>query len=334
MNTIRLFGVLLLSCTLANAQTLNCESIAKTLKEYSISTSSSDYLNSVFDQYCEQSGESKAATFNSSADVIIKAVPVKFTGDATATDQRVKNFCKNYSAYISSSERKFTYDEKIASRALDTLDKCMQLSATKGVLITHAVVNKSAINFFMQASATKPIAFSGLTSTGAVTCTGQIEGKLQTFGPNTSLKISATQNIMCTRKSRKQGNNDVFDEATISLATDEGPAYSVLWPRDERLSEDMASEIARSLDGLSGELATLKRDAVLESQIVGLKQTSQEAKRLNGPQDQSAEIRCAQDDIAVGVVLTPGGSDAYARPIAQFQVVCAQRFKPKSAAKP
>ena len=272
MKSLRLMAVLQLCCALAAAQNLNCGSIAQTLKEYSISTSSSAYLNSVFDNYCEQSGETKSSGFQIGADVVVKAIPIKFTLGATSSDTSMKNFCKNYSSLTQSSEHQTTYEEKIASKALETLDDCLRLSATEGVLVTHGVTNKAALNFFLQASVKNPISFTGLTVTGPVTCAGQINGKLLTFGAATAITIGKTQNISCKRTSKKQGSLDVFDEATITLATNYGN-YDVLWPRDERLPEDMASGIARSMDTLSAQVAsrryTIKWDEEIAVDLKG-----------------------------------------------------------------
>lgn len=46
----------------AAAADYQCRDIAATLKEYSISARSSTYLSTIFDQYCEQSGDAKTSS--------------------------------------------------------------------------------------------------------------------------------------------------------------------------------------------------------------------------------------------------------------------------------
>ena len=113
--------------SIAFPQALQCTDIARTLKEFSISTSSSSYLNSVFDSYCEASGNTKTSSGSLGLDAVVKAIPIKFTGSVSNSDEAMKNFCKNYAGTTAIQERKFSYEEKIASKALDTVAVCLRV---------------------------------------------------------------------------------------------------------------------------------------------------------------------------------------------------------------
>ena len=79
-------------------QALQCTDIARTLKEFSISTSSTSYLNSVFDSYCEASGNSKQSVGSIGIDAVVKAIPIKFTGSTSSNEEAMRQFCKTYAS--------------------------------------------------------------------------------------------------------------------------------------------------------------------------------------------------------------------------------------------
>jgi hypothetical protein len=206
----------------ANAQAdLQCPGIARTLKEFSISTSSSSYLNSVFDSYCDSTGTKKSSSGSIGLDTVVKAIPIQFTGNTASSDEGMTNFCRTYASVATSQERKFTQQEKMASKALDTVTECLRLQS-KGVVITHDFVNLERATFFLQSSINQKVTLSGVAITGKVTCQGQVAGALRQFNESTNLVVSKTQNFACKREPSTTGPGKVlvFDEATITVATD------------------------------------------------------------------------------------------------------------------
>ena len=246
-----------LSVSSAHAQTLQCTDIARTLKEFSISTSSTSYLNSVFDNYCEASGSKRSSSAYVGIDVVVKAIPIQFTGATANAEEAMKSFCKNYASSSSLQERKFTYEERIASKALDTVSDCLRLQ-TQGVTITHDIVNRETAAFFLKSSVEQKISLTGVSLSSSVACVGLVNGKKQTFSDSTFVNVSKSQNFTCTRtpQAAASGNIKTFGEATIVVSTNFGN-YNVLWPRDERLPEDMASAVARDLQAVRGSVSAL-----------------------------------------------------------------------------
>jgi len=234
----------------SHAQNLQCVDVARTLKEFSISTSSSSYLNSVFDNYCEASGSTKEAGGSFGIDAVIKAIPVKFTGSYSSSEEAMRNFCKTYASSSSLQERKYSYEEKIAGKALDTVSDCLKLQA-QGVVITHDVANRERMSFFLKSGVDQKITLSGVYSSGGVSCSGLVKGKGQPFTESTFIPKINYQGFTCLRAPQVSTNPNVklFEEAVIIVSTNLGN-YNVLWPRDERISEDMASAISINIDSI------------------------------------------------------------------------------------
>jgi len=239
------------------AQNLQCPDIAKTLKEYSIDSSSSNFLNSVFSQHCQQDGSKKSTSVGLGLDAVVNAIPLKFTGSYNNNDAAFTNFCKTYASFTTANSNTDTYKETISTKALDTLAQCLRLQST-GVFITHDVTNVEAISFYMRSSVTQSFGLQGVQTTGDVTCTGQLGGHKTKFDQSVTSTIKTTQSFGCIRQgtgTAKGGKS--FGESTITIMTNQGN-YAVLWPKDERQSIDMATDIDRRITSVSGDLALTK----------------------------------------------------------------------------
>jgi hypothetical protein len=236
------------------AQALQCTDITRALKEFSISTSSTSYLNSVFDSYCEASGSSKGSNAGIGLEAVVKAIPIKFTGSYSSTEEAMRNFCKTYASSSSLQTRNYTYEEKVAGKAMDTVAECLRLQS-QNVLITHTVVNNEQVAFYLKSAVAPKIKISGVSVTGNISCSGVVAGKSVTFNDSTYLTVEDTQNFTCRRGSDPSSSNPnikVYREATIVVSTNFNN-YSVFWPRDERLPEDMASTISQNLDNVKNQ---------------------------------------------------------------------------------
>ncbi|TDP74072.1 hypothetical protein [Roseateles toxinivorans] len=245
------------SANIALAQNLQCPDIAKTLKEYSIDSSSSNFLNSVFSQHCQQDGSKKSSSAGIGLDAVVKAIPIKFTGSYGSSDDAFTNFCKSYASYSTASSNNDSYKETISIKALDTIDQCLRLQSS-GVQLTHIVTNVEAMSFYMRSSVTTTFELQGIQTTGNVKCTGQIKGHTKTFDQAVSATIKATQSFSCTRQAtNKPTGAKLFDEATVTVLTNQGN-YAVLWPRDERQSIDMATDIDKRITSVAADLSLAK----------------------------------------------------------------------------
>lgn len=242
----------------SHAQDLRCLDITTALKEFSISTSSKSYTNSVFDNYCETNGTVKQSAGSVGLEAVVKSIPISFTAGATSNEQAISNFCRTYSGSTSLQERANTYEERIAGKSLDTVKACLELQA-QGVTVTHRIITRRKADFFLKSSVDLKLNISGVSLDGAVSCFGNVGGTKRKFDDGTSLVVQNAQSFSCTRLPRaNEQKQEVFDEAVVTVATQKGN-YSLVWPRDERLPENMAASVARDLDSAKGSISALSR---------------------------------------------------------------------------
>lgn len=247
----------MLSTTLAFAQNNTCGSIASALKEFSISTQSSAYLNSTFDNYCEQSGEATTRSVGFGLDAVVKAIPLKFTGNYGSTSEGLKNFCKSYANVINSTERRFTSEERISSKAIEAVSDCVRIAAL-GAFVDHKIRDRKTVDFFLASGAATKLEIKGLfpNPSKGVKCLGVIGSAAVTFGPSTFSKVESTQSVSCSRIPNKLADGKlVFEEQVVTIHTNLGN-YSVYFPQDERTPLNMARDISSRLDRMEQSVET------------------------------------------------------------------------------
>lgn len=111
------------------------ELIPSGLKQYSIRTDSGSYLTSVFDRYCDESGSTKSSGLWLGLDIVVKTIPVTFTGSYSSNEEAVRNFCKTYAGQARGHSDQERYEEKIVDRAYDSFDACTAIAATGVILL-------------------------------------------------------------------------------------------------------------------------------------------------------------------------------------------------------
>jgi hypothetical protein len=227
----------------------NCRSvITDGLKEYSINTDSSAYLNSVFDRYCESSGSTKSSSFGLGLDTVVKAIPLNFTGNFSSNEEAIKNFCRNYSSLSAGRSDKTSYQEKIVQRAYESFDQCVSLAQT-GVIVRHSVRSLENIDFYVAPGFSRPVTIKGVKASGNIECRGQdpnaTDPKDKKFELSTRIKL----------------HDSLYEEGVITLLTDISPNgnYAAFVPKDLKLAQDRASEIDKALANLAAENASLKQ---------------------------------------------------------------------------
>lgn len=252
IHTVALLGI----SSAAIAQSIQCPDMAKTLKEYSIDSSSSGYLNAVFTQHCQQDGSRKSSGGGIGLDAVIKAVPIKFTGNYSNADEEMTSFCKTYASQTSATALTDRYKETISIKALETIQQCNALQAS-GVLITHQINNVEAANFYLRNSVTQSLEVQGISTTGGATCEGLLNGKKKPFDSSLSTSVKSTLSFSCKRTGSPYGNKVTYPESIVTVLTNQGN-YSLFWPMDERQSQDMATQIDRRITSVEGEIAVTK----------------------------------------------------------------------------
>lgn len=118
--------------------------------------SSFSSLHAIYDRHCSLEGHLRNSSQSAGLDVVVRAIPVKFTGSASSSSQAMSNFCRDYRATRFSSSYQKIVSSAVVVEALDRYNECRRIKSN-GVLITHTFVDPGAINFNIELSNTNTV---------------------------------------------------------------------------------------------------------------------------------------------------------------------------------
>lgn len=224
--------------------------LANASHNVNLSESSMDYLNTIFDNYCDQSGTTKSSGSDVGLSAVISSIPIGFSLGSSDARTSMKNFCRNYASTANSRSRTYSYQSSVVDKALTTVSDCMKFALT-GNYIQHRILNDEAANIILTAASGSEVKIDGLKTSGPVSCSGfEKSGKVIKFNQSTEYQFSGNYVITCARQpNRNPGdspNGETFEEATVTVSTPLG-SYAFLWPRSVRLGNNDARSIQQAL---------------------------------------------------------------------------------------
>lgn len=281
MRTNILMALLLLCSPCFAADYSHCTAgLNATAKEVQVGASSSEYLNAVYSNECENNGLSKQKSAGVGLEAVIKAIPVKFTGSYGSNEEKMGNFCKVYSSETQTNQQNYSYAERVIGKALDTFEQCVRFTS-QGITVQPTLLSLGASSINITAGIGKPVEVRGLTLSDNLTCSGMDPStkKLIQFNESTVVNTSTTLGILCKRTEivDKSGSR-VYEEATVQMPLDTYGTFSLLIPKDTRLPLDQASILQKELEDLKFQLE--KKSLALNARISGIKISSSESKAL------------------------------------------------------
>lgn len=256
----------LVSVALTFASTQNayaCDEVyLNATRNLHITESSYSELNALYDQYCSYDGKSSSRDSSFGIDVVVKKIPVKFTGQATSSSEAVSNFCRNYRSVRFAKGSQSAISSEVVVDALEKYNECRRI-ASNGVLISHTFVNPGAILFdFKFGRPSINFQLQSVTHGPAVNCGSTAlsgDGSNIALDGSKALSISTDFNIQCTRVATQTATGQQFDATWIGLGTNFG-SYGISLPQDEIYNNDLKSETTKQISDLQEMLNAVNKE--------------------------------------------------------------------------
>lgn len=207
--------------------------ITQGLREYSITEGSSDMKDFAYDDYCVSNSSTSGKGFDSSLEFVVKAVPLKATGNYNEQTAEAKQFCSEYATERQSHTETHSYQETIVSKGYDTFKDCVAL-VSRGVSVISTVQSYAAMDYYLLSSTVTTIVLKGVKPSPGISCAGQDpSGKYISYTPRTGFSIPKTVSFTCTRqaaKSNASSDGPLYDQGTVQVLTNVGN-YDVFLPK-------------------------------------------------------------------------------------------------------
>ena len=220
-----------------------------------LTTSSYEYLSTVFDNYCERNGTTRKSALDTGMSTIVKAIPVQFTLGASDEATAMTNYCRTYSSITHEQGSTFASSSQVVEEALISANDCVK-AVQGGNAMSHQIINPKMLIINIKAGSGQRVTIGGVAHDPKVTCQGHSDGIFgtKTFEISTSYEVTGwagSYNITCTRMPSGTSNGmTTYDDAAISVSTNIGP-YNVYWPKETLFPMNAASDIQKALASLA-----------------------------------------------------------------------------------
>lgn len=229
----------------AFAQFEHCESVYQTAtRNLQISEASYSSLNVLFDDYCEASGEMKTSAASGGLDAVVKAIPIKLSGSASNSSQRMRNFCKNYSSTRFETAASSTLADTVVVEALRSYNQCIAISNV-GVIISQSAPEPLQATFSFSFKNELDYQLQGVQVGRNMEChVKKPDGDLVEAGLGTTLNIDKNYSAFCKRTAlvSEDGRQRYYPRTSVTFASNHG-AYSAIYAAEEVEDIELASAL-------------------------------------------------------------------------------------------
>ena len=295
-----------------------CESIiSNAAHNVYLSTSSYEYYDSIYDNYCNYDGSVKNQYLNTGAKIVYEAVPMEGMLSAGSNEASVHDFCRAYSSSRHQRSTSYTKSTLVVEKALQTTADCVHFVTSRNS-IEHVFGVPALVTLAITVAGGNSVNVSSLGHSPNVTCVGP--GRLMniTYGVGTTHTIDAnagTYSIECTRTSKAtEDGGQFYDQASLALTTSAG-LYHVYWPQATVEPERIAEKIAQDMAALRAQIKKL------QSEVAAIGTDGDQSKQ-GFSRGKPAFYGCPAGQFVSGIGPTEWNSDHNDAVVANIQVQC------------
>ncbi|MDT3382527.1 hypothetical protein RNI52_34695 [Labrys neptuniae] len=208
-------------------------------------------LFSVYDKYCDSKGSVNNTSVGIGIDVVVKNLPINFTGNYGNSSEAISNFCKNYKEVRFSNENSQVTKNTVVVAALENYNECKKI-ISQGVSITHTAVGPGDIIFsFQLKNAVTAFEIQGVSLGPNITCgstTLSSDKKWHSVDEKTRASVKSNASISCKRSSTGS-EEKVYPLSWVGISTNIG-SYTINMLADSIVGGTLASELNNKIDTL------------------------------------------------------------------------------------
>ena len=230
-------------------------------RDIDVQTKVYQQLDYTYDNYCNRDGTKKTFTMDDSVSAVFDDLPFTFKSNKGATDERVTEFCRQYSSERYIYNRYYSYKNDVQVGALNAYNECVALK-TKGVLIGYepdGVVGGSISGTFKDRT-TALVIHAVLYDKKLVACKISSDDftTATSIDDTKPVKVDKNFTIACRRTPSKESGRDYYPSTDIRLDTNSG-GYTVHFEGDALNGYYLASEAKAQYDAAQSQLTQAKQ---------------------------------------------------------------------------
>jgi hypothetical protein len=257
--------------------------------------SESDYssLNTLYDNLCSSSGERKSQSWDSSMSVVVKAIPIKMTGNAKSDVERASAFCRYYSSLRLDTSHSVVARDEIVVAALQNYNACKEIEARSGVVVTHKFADPHSIvvNFDFK-NTNQYLVIDGVLAANMTCRSNEAPKGEEILSQQSHFEMRRNFAITC-RRPDPTSDQARYAAGSLAIGTNV-TSYTISLPSDSIYNNELASAATSKIRGLEASLQATQSEASSLAEKL-----AESAKKING-------LRLVQHRIVIGQH-NPGG---------------------------
>lgn len=256
---LKLASLSLMSSTVHAQDFSHCTSVYESAsRNLSVFSSSYAELNSIYDDYCDTNGEVRSSATTAGIEAVIKSIPISLSGSSASASERMSQFCRTYTNTRFTTEAINASTSTVVVEALDSFNNCVAITR-RGVTIRHNIANLTSTIYF-EIPSNVDFQIQGVAEGRSISCTMQdpSDGALIELGLDTRIvSLKENLNVFCTRSGElnEASGSTYFPRTDVTIGTNFGP-YSVIYPAEEILDVEFATQMKAEIDGLKDLVAS------------------------------------------------------------------------------
>lgn len=224
-------------------------------------------LDTVFDLYCEKNGERKSNTSSNDAEVSINSLNWGGSGNvgsaSTSSEERVQNFCKQYSA-VRWRDGKSTYQASTTVlEAIAGYNECRKLNNAN--IQFEFKVSDDSVTLKLTPNATAYIDLLGVKSSANLSCIANGQSPVEIGSKLTEktqwLNIRSVFSVHCARTAETDSNSTaLYRRAHLDIVTNHA-ILQIRVPEDNTLSRSYSDNVDARIRKLEQDLKSQREDS-------------------------------------------------------------------------
>ncbi|MGD9614441.1 MAG: hypothetical protein AB7H90_08590 [Alphaproteobacteria bacterium] len=246
-----------------NAVAVCLAMVTEAARNVGLQTSNTSFLNTIFNNYCEQNGSVKTSSSNVGFSALAGGIPIGLTGGSSDAQAQQRNFCSNYASTFASSSESTSFQSIVVEKALQSANQCLAIAEKAQAPISYSILTPQRMAITFGIPSGQSLNIRGIDHESTVKCVGsKIDGggtiEYAAGVGQTMTAAAGSHAVSCTREPIASSGGTAQYNATSLLVDTNFGHLNIFWPQETVLPLTSASQLQALISSLESQISGIK----------------------------------------------------------------------------